>query len=556
MKRNYIIVFLLCLLSVQYAAAENTRERVYLQTDKQTYLAGELLWMKFYLTDAEGKPSPLSKVGYVELLDSASVQLQVKLNISEGTGEGWLELPITLPTGYYRLTAYTRYMQNEEESIFFQKNIGVINTFLIDKTVQINDSIPEPTHSVLDNTISVTTNSSRIAPRTDQNIQIQGLPENVHSLAISIAGKDIVQDKSVLNISQWQEQLPTTTTGTLRTDFLPEYEGHIIKGKLINVATGQPETTERVPSLLGFVGDDIRLFGGMPDNRGEVQYFTKRITGSQELATATFPLSENKFRVDIQSPFAVHTKAELPTFELSSAWEQQLLQRSIGLQVLYSYMADSLSVLEKITPHFQWKPYSSYPLDNYTRFTRMDEVVIEFVTLLSFRNINQKRQLHLFIEKNVGRGAASTLALLDGIPITDHTILYNYDPLLVQQIDLYRERFDFNNQSFDGLVSFTTYSNDYPTLRLDESTQIFDYEGTQARRLFYAPTYNNEAALNERIPDYRHTLLWMPQVKTNGASSLTIPFSTSDLTGEFQVVIEGLTKDGKPLRGITYFNVE
>ncbi|MDL2264859.1 hypothetical protein LJC57_04335 [Parabacteroides sp. OttesenSCG-928-G07] len=535
------------------------RERVYLQTDKQTYLAGELLWMKLYLTDAEGKPSPLSKVGYVELLDAESVQVQVKLDISEGTGEGWLELPITLPTGYYRLVAYSRYMQNEGDEVFFQKNIGVINTFLIDKTVEIDNSLTEPTFSVLDNTLSVIMANSRTKPRTENSIQIQGLPEDVHSLAISVAGKDLVQDGSVLNISQWQDQLPatiTTTTTAIRSDFLPEYEGHIINAKLINVATGQPETTEKVSSLLGFVGEDIRLFDGVSDNQGNVQYVTKRITGRQELATATFPQSENKFRVDIQSPFAVHPKADLPTFKLNSAWEQQLLQRSVGLQVLYSYMADSLSIMERTTPHFQWKPYSSYILDNYTRFTRMDEVVIEFVTLLSFRNIDRKRQLHLFIEKNVGRGAGSTLALLDGIPITDHNILYNYDPLLVQRIELYRERFDFNGQFFDGLVSFTTYANNYPTLQLDESTQIFDYEGTQARRLFYAPSYKNEAERNSRTPDYRHTLLWIPEVDTHGNSSVTIPFSTSDLTGEFQVVIEGLTKDGKPLRGITYFDVE
>ena len=40
-----------------------------------------------------------------------------------------MELPVTLPTGYYRLVAYTRYMQNEGEDIFFEKKISVVNPY-------------------------------------------------------------------------------------------------------------------------------------------------------------------------------------------------------------------------------------------------------------------------------------------------------------------------------------------------------------------------------------------------------------------------------------------
>ena len=104
-------------------------ERVYLQTDKQLYLAGELLYLKTFTVTHEKKPLSFSKIAYVELLDEVNSRVQVKIELVNGVGEGWMELPLDLPTGYYRLIAYTRFMRNEGESVFFGKNIAVVNTF-------------------------------------------------------------------------------------------------------------------------------------------------------------------------------------------------------------------------------------------------------------------------------------------------------------------------------------------------------------------------------------------------------------------------------------------
>ncbi|MDO5429823.1 MAG: hypothetical protein Q4F46_12840, partial [Parabacteroides sp.] len=73
------ILSLLCLLwTGQTIFAGELRERVYLQTDKQFYLSGELVWIKFLTTDTERRLSDVSKVGYVELLDSASAVVQAR----------------------------------------------------------------------------------------------------------------------------------------------------------------------------------------------------------------------------------------------------------------------------------------------------------------------------------------------------------------------------------------------------------------------------------------------------------------------------------------------
>lgn len=565
-------VILFAFLFYPISADNLLRERVYMHTDKQTYLSGEMLWMKFYLTDEAGKPASFSKVGYVELLDESGAQVQVKLEITNGVAAGWMELPVTLPTGNYRLVAYTRNMRNEGETVFFDKTIGIVNTFISDATVDTDTvSVGHENHLVKGN---ITVSTAQVYnTRTQGEIRIQGLPENIHSLSVSVAGRDFVQSSD--NIVDWNSRLSALGDGasggrTPGTDFLPEYEGHIISGRITNVATGQPPVGDNVYSMLGFVGDQVRVFGGLADKDANVHFMTRRIAGTHELAVASIASSDHKYRVNIESPFAAHAERMYPPFLLKPEWEEQLLQRSVGLQVQYTYSADSINRVDTTYSYFQWKPDRSYILDEYTRFTTMEEVVIEFIPALRFRRYNNKRFLSVLLNETDAFSLGNTLVLLDGIPITDHEVVFKYNPLLLYKIDVYKDKFIFGNKHFDGMVFLTTYKQDYPSLVTDESTHLFDYEGTQVHRYFYAPSYPDnpttdnrtldsqasDNALDSRIPDFRHTLLWLPQVAAQGQTSLSVPFSTSDLVGEFEVVVEGLTKDGRVIRGASLFEVK
>lgn len=553
---RYILLSVLLACSLQTSFAGG-RERVYLQTDKQTYLSGELLWMKLYLTDEQGRPSSLSKVGYVELLNESTAQVQVKLDIAGGTGEGWMELPATLPSGYYRLTAYTRFMRNEGEAVYFSKTIAVVNTFTVDPAIPADTAIAVAPPSVLENNLSVTTGRAVLPVRTQDEIHLQGLPENVHSLSVSIAGKDLAPVRGTSTIAQWKKQLSTLPAGAPSSEFLPEYEGHIISGRIVNVKTGESNAEEHISPLLGFVGDQIRLFGGQVQaNKSDVLFFTHRIQGMHELATATYSFTSNQYRVDILSPFATHGDFRLQDFRLNPNWADVLQQRSLGLQVLHTFTADSLNRIDTTYAHFRHKPYKTYLLDEYTRFTTMEEVVIEYIPTLRFRRINNVRSLAVLNEERTAFSIGNSLVMLDGVPLTDHETIFRYDPLLVRQLDVYRGKYNFGGQFFDGMIFFTTYNVNYNSLKVGDNTQFFDYDGTQGHRRFYAPSYRDESEKKSRIPDYRHTLLWLPEADTKGAASIDIPFSTSDLTGEFQVTVEGLTEDGQIIRGNSSFKVE
>ncbi|MCD8193110.1 MAG: hypothetical protein LUD74_00875 [Tannerellaceae bacterium] len=555
-KRNYITglaTLLLSLIAFQGKATDIFGERVYIQTDKSVYLAGEIVWLKAYVTDLDGKPSDLSKIAYVELLKEATAVSQVKLEVEEGTGNGWLVIPETVATGNYRLLAYTRNMLNEDEHVFSEKVLSVINTFRTEGEPQLENLVYEeskPDEAIAGNTISLQTDAGIYQVRANGKLQLSGLPANVHTMAVSIAGCEISTGMENQHIVHWKQTLPALSPIVTDKYYLPEYEGHIIAGKLIDLETEQAVFRPHVVSpMIGFVGDQIRLFGGRQFTDGSVEFYTKRIMGMHELAAVPYSIVKNRYRIDISSPFYNHTAKEIPSFQVDSLWKDELLTRSVGLQVLSSYMGDSLMNIIEQAGYLRRKPDWSYLLDEYTRFTRMEEVVIEFIPGLRFRRIDRKRVLSILMEDRNQFTSGNSLIMLDGIPIQDAEVIFNYNPLLVKRIDIYRGNFVFGGQYFDGIVTFTTYKNDYPDLQTDNTLQFFDYEGTQPYRHFYAPAYITEEERKSRIPDYRHTLLWIPEVKTGGATSISIPFTTSDLPGEYLVKIEGVTTDGQPIYG-------
>ena len=71
-----------------------------------------------------------------------------------------------------------------------------------------------------------------------------------------------------------------------------------------------------------------------------------------------------------------------------------------------------------------------------------------------------------------------------------------------------------------------------------------DYEGLQRQREFYAPKYETEKQRESRLPDRRNLLFWAPDVRLDNEGNSQLEFFTSDLNGNYRIVVEGLSKTG------------
>jgi len=105
-------------------------EKVYLHTDRDCYYPGDDIWFKAYLVDASYRLlSNHSNNLHVELISPASIIIESRIiRLSEGLGNGDFRLPEDLKSGRYRIRAYTNYMRNFDDHLFFNKDISIINS--------------------------------------------------------------------------------------------------------------------------------------------------------------------------------------------------------------------------------------------------------------------------------------------------------------------------------------------------------------------------------------------------------------------------------------------
>ena len=110
--------------------AKRLEEKVYVQTDKQFFVAGELIWLKLWVVDASlHRPLALSKVAYVDILDRDNRPVaEAKIELQAAEGKGSIYLPANLPSGNYKLRAYTNWMKNYAADFYFHKPITLVNT--------------------------------------------------------------------------------------------------------------------------------------------------------------------------------------------------------------------------------------------------------------------------------------------------------------------------------------------------------------------------------------------------------------------------------------------
>ncbi|RYY48499.1 MAG: hypothetical protein EOO06_10080 [Chitinophagaceae bacterium] len=101
------------------------QEKVFLQTDKDFYIAGETIWMKAWCL-LEEAPTYLSQIVYVDMVDNSGkvvLKKMYRLDSLGSTGADF-ELSKDIPSGTYAINAYTMWMLNFPDFLF-KKNIVV-----------------------------------------------------------------------------------------------------------------------------------------------------------------------------------------------------------------------------------------------------------------------------------------------------------------------------------------------------------------------------------------------------------------------------------------------
>jgi hypothetical protein len=342
-------------------------------------------------------------------------------------------------------------------------------------------------------------------------------------------------------------------------EYTPEYNGHIISGKITNTKTGLPGKS--VDGFLSVPGTNTQFRSALSDEGGKIKFELRDFFGSQEIIVQTNSQQDSEYRVDVSSPFIEqYSTTPLPYFSMPDKNPQSLLYASVNTQAENVYVSNKLQqfMFPMVdTSAFYVDPDDRYLLDSYTRFTTLEEIIREYVLGVNISRNEGKFSLVVTDESNQQKFNGHPLVLIDGVPVFDvDKFINNYDPLKLYKLEVVKRKYFLGYKSFDGIVNFTTYKGDLAGYELDPNAIVLDYEGLQLQRKFYSPEYENEQQLASHLPDFRNLLYWSPDIKTDIEGKNETIFYTSDLPGKYAAVVQGLDPSGRTGSQVLLFDVK
>ncbi len=544
------------------------QEGVYVHYNSNLLLTGEYLHFRLYgLSERFKGASPLSKVAYVELLDEKGQRkLFQKVRLKDGYGQGDFFIPTRLASGHYTLIAYTAYMRNWSSDTFFSDPLVIINPYTNNQRV-FRGGVSEP-YTESSQEAAIMPNAAGFELRLDRetygirekvNLDITNTRAGAGSYSLSVRQlSDGLSYGSRLSpgayLTQNLRPQPVSTNGI---STLPELRGEVFRGSLFPQDSGVVITDERIIFSLPGRQYEFRVIPVEAD--GSFTFSMNSLNLNTESIFQVLGGQSARYEVEMDSTPTLNINPQsVRRFRLDKNRMKDLIeQRSVQNQVENAYFnvkPDTVRLDNSFAPVYGEEAVE-YNLDEYTRFKTFKEVLVEIVDNAWVDTDRDGKQTVYIRTGNRTRADVGygSLVIVDGIIVQDHRKLIEFDPDKIETIRLSRRQFVFGGQVFDGIFDVVTYEEDF----LDSyayGVNTVELVRPLPEKKYFRQDYSNPG-LYKNIPDFRRQLLWEPDLRLSEETT-SLSFYTSDIKGTFEVVLEGISPDLRPVKQVLVFEVE
>ena len=528
---------------------------VHLHTNKQTYTAGESIWLSIYLIDSlSGKlltqPHPLHLQTFAP---NGTLQSEELIYTQKGRGTGFINLPRAAMGGVYRVRAFTETMlkkgrQSEKRLVVQQPKDSTVALLSANGIDTVRN--PQPLKiSILPNKyiFEKRENVVLLLRVTDLN----GQPQQ-GTFSLSITDLRVAAGASTL-----LSQLPAPTAQE------PKDSSEVIVygGRIINQKTKAP-----LPNAELVV---MSLDSG------------KRFTRTTQAdSSGRFSLRDLVFEDTQSVRYQVNSRRQKSIIDAVVEWKYLESQRSLP-----PIVAENLPITpnqqEQLTLNIQ-KPdgLKEANLEEGIALKEIEIVgekkddidltgIIKLHSEANFKmdfdpekpmNMNvydMMRMLPGVVVSGGGGGISGAatvtirgigtfnsnepLFVVDGMPMTDVSGVVNGNDVIRMEVLSGANAAMYGVRGASGvIVIYTRRFRKVDASKLPSQTKADELKGYQPEKLFYNPDYSQPTA--DKSPDYRLTLYWNPEIITDANGEAMVSFYASDISSNFQITAEGMTR--------------
>lgn len=558
------------LIGTQFVGAQQTvflDEAIFIHSNATTFVSGETLLFKIYcLKSTDKSPSNISKVSYVELVDNNKKSVfKIKVFLENGIGQGDYFVPTTLKTGNYKLIGYTNWMLNKPVSELFQLDINIINPYkttekstsentLIEN--EVNSSTSSETSSnqknITNENVKLNLKKKTFSNRELVDLKIESTNANFTdgNYSLSVRKLDNIPTKSQITAVEFAMKSSYPVLLDLQNNdqkiILPELRGETITGKI--TAQNITDKVNNISVGLSIPGKSFAFKVVKTDIEGNFIFNINKTYYTSDITVQIINEKAINYNLTINNaPEIDYSKLSYKqNANLSYKIKESLLDRSVSSQIENAYYHKKTDHIEKtpILETFYYPLAKEYILDDYTRFKTLKETMTEVATEIYHKQVGDKIYLHVNDPSVFPQLTDPALVLVDGLYLENQNNLMNYNMKNVYKIDLIIGRYYVGSKSFNGLINFITFDKDFKNTQTGSFIAKPTVLRPQPKKLYNKIEYTNSND-NTTIPDFRNQLFWNPEVALNSKNNNF--FYTSNLSGVFEIRLEGFAKNGSPV---------
>ena len=536
-----------------------TSETVFVHSNATTFVSGETLFYKLYCLNPENnKPSYLSKIAYVELLDAKKTSVvKHKLFLENGMGQGEFFVPASLKTGNYKLIAHTTWMLNKSEATFYEMAIFIINPFQVneEKKSEAKEAEMVSNNQSEDNSsenVTLELNKNYFSNRDLVQLKYKSMNDSLlgGNYSLSVRKREELPFKkqlSTMDFSKKSQKLNNSIAKKELDLLLPELRGEIISGKIIS--KNENNSVENKTVALSVSGKSFAFKTAKTNASGSFIFNLEKPYYYSDVTVQVVNENRGDFTITLDEPKSINSNliSNQSQLELNKELKTSLEERSVASQIENAYFnkkTDSITAVKD--QNLFYNPLNKeYVLDDFARFPTLKETITEVVLEMFYTK--SKNIYHIGVRDNdpLRELSEPALVLIDGLLIQDVDELFEYDMANIYKISIVPGGYYYGSNAYNGIISLITKNNDFISKSKGDFILKPEMIRPLKKKIYYSPDYA-DANKTARIPDYRYQIAWIPELTLDKVENV-ISFYTSDVSGTFEIILEGFTAKGVPI---------
>ncbi|MDA3893314.1 MAG: hypothetical protein PF517_16750 [Salinivirgaceae bacterium] len=569
----------------QYASIQSNpekfQEKVYLITDRETYTVGEILNFKaFNLSNDELKKVEWSKVLYVEFItcDGKSV-FKSKFKFGANGADGSIEIPKEIVTGNYYLRAYTKWMRNYSNKLYFYKPISIINPYykqLVQKPEFLVSDFKLDTiafeslsieYSFYDTIIKSNSQVSfKVLPKstaTKQNLYellVDGkktmvnkneLDKIMNSGASELAYESHDSFYSTISIvrnikknNRFIQPQPLDNNLEFNFEYIPETRGVSISGTLINSDTKKPLALKKV---------HISVFNGstetqsvITDSLGKFIFAVLDQMGDKEIFISAENVADNQ-ELLVDNDFCAKP-INLPYIPFVIDPNQReyynVLIKNGQIEKQYSHVKSAPLVDSTERQVFYNTTNTKIVFDDYVEMPTIEDYIKELMPSIIIHKNKKKTSFEVY-GKFSELKLYAPLVLFNSVIVTDIDKLMAVDAKKIESVESLSYPYIMGDFIYGGVINILSKSGAINDINLENSGLFFNYS------FLY-----NLGLVNKTEVILANTLLWKSDVLNEIGKSNKHEFSTGYNKGIYQVVCTKVDENGTVSRYLEEIDIK